>query len=165
MSANELLENAIIGGNIEKIDAALSQGADINLTHEVFEIKGPHYLVMSYPLWLAITESVPNCIEVVDYLLSKGAKPSNYKTPDLAYKGSTLIAACKIGGERGVNLVEKLLTAGADPNEGRGALYSSIPRSYYTKQEYKRLESLLGVKPKVNKQTANLPKDSKTFNM
>lgn len=157
MSADELLENAILAGSIEKIDQALSKGADINLTHEVFEIKGPHYLVLSYPLWLAITESVPNTVAVVDHLLSKGAKPSNYKTPDLAYKGSTLVAACQLGGERGVNLVEKLLAAGADPKEGRGTIYSSIPRSYYTKQEFKKLESLLGVKPKLGK---NFPKST-----
>lgn len=140
---DESLARAILDSNLEAIDLAITNGADINLTKEHFEIKGPHYLVLSYPLWLAITEMVKDLPKVVEYLLSKGAKPSNYKTYDLATKGSTLIQACQLVSKSRYNIVKQLLEHGASPDEGKGAVYDHISWALSSKEENRKLKELL----------------------
>lgn len=140
---NELLEEAILNSDIEGIDRALDKGADVNATMEYFEIKGPHYLVMSYPLWIALKEGVKDLEGIVAHLLAKGAKPSNYKTPGLASKGSTLVMACQLGGKLRYKIVQMLLEHGANPQEGKGAVYASIPWGFGTKEENLKLRELL----------------------
>lgn len=142
-SPDETLAQAILDSNLEAIDLAISNGANINLTKEHFEIKGPHYLVLSYPLWLAITEMVKDLPKVVEHLLSKGAKPSDYKTYDLATKGSTLIQACQLVSKSRYNIVKQLLEHGASPDEGKGAVYDHISWALSSKDENRKLKELL----------------------
>jgi len=139
------LEDAILASDLGRIDEVLNCGADINFSKEVFEIKGPHYLVLSYPLWLAIESRVDNLEEVVSYLLEKGAKPSDYKTYELASKGSTLIKACELSGQKRNRIVSLLLEAGASPKEGKGAVGSHIDWSLGSRQENQELKELLGL--------------------
>jgi hypothetical protein len=143
LDPDESLEQAILNSDLEAINNALAEGADINLTKEHFEIKGPHYLVLSYPLWLAITTTVKDLPKVVGHLLSKGAKPSDYKTYDLASKGSTLVQACQLVGKSRYEIVKKLLEHGASPDEGKGAVYDHISWALSSKEENRKLKELL----------------------
>ena len=143
VTPDEKLEAAILNSDIKAIDDALSLGADVNLTKEHFEVKGPHYLGLSYPLWLAITEGVKNTLGVVEHLLKNGARPSDYKTYDLASKGSTLAAACQLASKSRYEIVKMLLEAGASPDEGRGAVYANIPSLVFSKNENQKLRELL----------------------
>jgi hypothetical protein len=143
LTPDEKLENAILNSDFEGIDRALDEGADVNLTKEHFEIKGPHYLVLSYPLWLAINETVKDLPKVVKHLISRGAKPSDYKTYDLASKGSTLVAACQLVSKSRYEVVKLLLEQGASPDEGRGAVYDHISWALSSRAENQRLKELL----------------------
>jgi hypothetical protein len=143
LTPDEKLENAILHSNLEGIDKALEEGADVNLIKEHFEIKGPHYLVLSYPLWLAINETVKDLPKVVEHLLNKGAKPSDYKTYDLASKGSTLIAACQLVSKSRYDIVKLLLEHGASPEEGKGAVYDHISWALSSRAENQKLKDLL----------------------
>jgi ankyrin repeat protein len=140
---NEELERAILNSDISAIDKALEAGADVNFSLEHFEIKGPHYLVLSYPLWLAIQENVKDMKEVISHLLSRGAKPSNYKTYDLASKGSTLVGAVQLVGKARYGIVKLLLEHGASPDEGRGAVYDHISWALSSREENRKLKDLL----------------------
>jgi hypothetical protein len=140
---NEQLELAILRSDINAIDRAIENGADVNLTKEHFELKGPHYLVLSYPLWLAINETVKNLPTILEHLLNKGARPSNYKTYDLATKGSTLVAACQLVSRDRYQVAKLLLEHGASPDEGRGAVYDNISWALSSKAENLKLKELL----------------------
>jgi hypothetical protein len=140
---NELLEAAVLRSDLGGIDKAIEAGADVNYSMEHFEIKGPHYLVLSYPLWLAIHEVVKDLPKVVSHLISRGAKPSDYKTYDLASKGSTLVQACQIVGKSRFEVVKSLLEAGASPDEGKGAVYDNISWALSSRDENRKLKDLL----------------------
>jgi len=143
LDPNEMLENSILRSDLEGIDRAIEAGADVNFSMEHFEIKGPHYLVLSYPLWLAIHEMVKDLPKVVNHLISRGAKPSDYKTYDLASKGSTLVQACQIVGKSRYGVVKSLLEAGASPDEGKGVVYDHISWALSSRDENKKLKELL----------------------
>jgi len=143
LSPEEKLEEAILRSDLNAIDEAIKAGADVNFSKEHFEIKGPHYLVLSYPLWLAITETVKDLPKVVAHLLSKGAKPSDYKTYDLASKGSTLVQAAQLVSKSRYEVVKLLLEHGAKPEEGKGAVYDHISWALSSKAENQKLKELL----------------------
>jgi hypothetical protein len=143
LDPNEMLERAILSSDLDAIDKAIDSGADVNYSMEYFEVKGPHYLVLNYPLWLAIHEMVKDLPKVVNHLISKGAKPSDYKTYDLASKGSTLVQACQLVGKSRYDVVKSLLEAGANPDEGKGAVYDNISWALASREENRKLKDLL----------------------
>ena len=142
ISPDEMLEEAIRNSDILGIDYAAAKGADFNFSHEVFEPNGKHYLVTNYPLYLAISEQVRDLTFVLRHLIKKGAKPSNYKTSQLAKTGSILIQALQLSGKKRNEVVRLLLENGANLEEGKGTVFQYVDWSLGSKKENEELREV-----------------------